>query len=144
MQAIFLPIRAGAGSGIRPVTSPLLSAAAAGRLARSVAGPPENPREDVGLPVDHVGIGVPPLGDQADVFWNRRMGRAGPLAIYDLVEVFRRLGVRGLQRLLLLSPRAPVSFGKGGGARIVSCSPYAMHGMPTTAEDSRSRGASVS
>ena len=33
-------------------------AAAAGRLAGPVAGAPEDPREDVGLPVDHIGVGV--------------------------------------------------------------------------------------
>src|SRR6185295_4792248 len=62
--------------------------APAGGLAGTVAGAPENSRENVGVPVDHVGVVVTPCGDQADVFGDWSMGRAGPLAIYDFVEVF--------------------------------------------------------
>ena len=61
--------------------------AAAGRFARPVAGAPKNPGKHVGLPVDHVGVAVAACRDQADVFGNRRMRRAGPLAIDDFVEV---------------------------------------------------------
>jgi hypothetical protein len=67
-------------------------AAAAGRLARAVAGPPEDPGEDVGFPVDHIGVGVAALRDQADVFRDGRVRRASPLAIDDLMKVaVRRL-----------------------------------------------------
>ena len=82
-------------------------AAAAGRLARAVAGAAQDAREDVGLPVDHVGVGVAPGGDQADVFGNRRMRRAGPLAIDDLVEVVGILDVGRLQYHFLLAPDRP-------------------------------------
>ena len=68
----------------------LLDAAApAGRLAGPVAGAPENAREHVRLPVDHVGVAVAARRDQPDVFGNRRVRRAGPLAIDDFVEVVR-------------------------------------------------------
>ena len=73
--------------------------APAGRLAGAVAGAAENAREDVGLPVDHVGVGVAAVGDQPDVFGHRRVRRAGPLAVDDLVEVLWRLGIRRLQRV---------------------------------------------
>src|SRR5262249_54224832 len=63
------------------------AAAAAGGLARAVAGAAEDAREHVRFPVDHVGIGVAAGGDQADVFGNGRMRRAGPLAIHYFVEV---------------------------------------------------------
>ena len=69
--------------------------ATTGRFAGPVAGPAENSREDVALPVDHVGIGVAPRRDQADVFGDRRMGRAGILAVDDLVEVVRIENVGG-------------------------------------------------
>ncbi len=39
--------------------------APAGRLAGAVAGAPENPRKHVRLPIDHVGVGVTPVRDQA-------------------------------------------------------------------------------
>ena len=76
--------------------------AAAGRLARPVAGAAENAREDVGLPVDHVGVGVPAFSDQSDVFGNWCMGRTGPLAIDDLVEVVVTNLTRALQNFGIL------------------------------------------
>ncbi len=59
----------------------------AGGLARPIARPTEDSREDVGVPVDHVGVGVAPGCDQPDVLRYRRVRRAGPLAIDDFVEV---------------------------------------------------------
>ena len=72
------------------------AAAAAGRLAGTVAGAAENSREDVGLPVDHVGVGIAPVGDQPDVFGDGGVRGASPLAIHDLVEV---VGIRDVGRL---------------------------------------------
>ena len=72
------------------------AAAAAGGLARTVAGAAENRGEHVRFPVDHVGVGVPALRDQADVFGNVGVGRTGPLAIHDFVEVVRVVDVRGV------------------------------------------------
>src|SRR5258707_1086099 len=69
--------------------------APAGGLAGPVANTAENAREHVRLPVHHVGIGEPPLGDQADVLGDIGVGRAGPLAIhYSMVIV----GMRGISR----------------------------------------------
>ena len=68
---------------------PSIRAAPAGGLAGTVAGAPEDPREHVGLAVDHVRVGVPPLGDQPDVLGHVGVGRAGPLAVNDPVEVIR-------------------------------------------------------
>ncbi len=67
----------------------LHAAAAAGRLARPVAGAPQHAGKHVGFPVDHVGVAVAARRDQTDVFRNRRVRRAGPLAIHDLVEIIR-------------------------------------------------------
>ena len=67
--------------------------AAAGRLARAVAGAAEDCREHVRLPVEHVGVGVPALRDQPDVFRNVGMRGACPLAIDDFVEIVRVLNV---------------------------------------------------
>ena len=69
------------------------AAAPAGRLAGAVARPPEDSRKDVRLPVDHVGVRIPAMGDQADVLGNRGMGRTGPLAIDYFVEVVGILDV---------------------------------------------------
>ena len=89
----------------------LLDAAApAGRLARAVAGAAEDAGEDVRLPVDHVGVGVAAGRDQADVFGDGGVGRAGPLAIDDLVEVVGGVDIGRLQRIPF--PRA-----RAGGAR---------------------------
>ena len=72
-------------------------AAAAGRLAWTVAGTPENAGEDIRFPVDHVGIIVAACGDQADVFRNGGMGGACPLTVYDFVEVIWRANIGRLQ-----------------------------------------------
>src|SRR5690606_30011766 len=71
--------------------------APAGRLAGAVAGAAEDPREDVAVPVDHVGVGVAAGGDQADVLGDRRVRRAGPLAIDDPVEGVRIADIGWLQ-----------------------------------------------
>ena len=78
--------------------------APAGRLARAVAGAPENARKHVRLPVDHVGVGVAARRDQPDIFGNGRVRRAGPLAIHDFVEVVRRGNVGILHSLLETRP----------------------------------------
>ena len=71
------------------------AAAAAGRLARAVAGASENSRKHVRLPIDHVGVAVAALGDQADVFRDGRVRGAGPLAVDHFVEV---VGCRDISR----------------------------------------------
>jgi hypothetical protein len=63
----------------------------AGRLAGPIAGASQNPREHVAHPVDHVGVVVTTLSDQADVLGNGGMRGTCPLAIDDLVEI-RRVG----------------------------------------------------
>ena len=79
--------------------------AAAGRLARSVAGTAQDAGEHVGLPVEHVRVGVPSLRDQPDVLGNVGVRRAGPLAIDDLVEVARIIDVCRLHPWGLRSER---------------------------------------
>src|SRR6185312_5178922 len=87
--------------------------APAGRLARTVAGAPENSREHVRLPIDHVGVGIALRRDQPDIFRHRRMGRTGPLAIHHLVEIF---GIRDLGRLhYRLSPSASLGLPRPSG-----------------------------
>src|SRR6266446_6671554 len=76
----------------------------AGGLARAIAGAPEDPWKNVGVPVDHVGVVVTPRGDQPDVFGDWSMGRAGPLAIYDFVKI---LGCTDISRLQNRFPPAP-------------------------------------
>lgn len=69
---------------------------AAGGFAWPVAGAAKDSGEDVGFPIDHVGVVVSPLGDKADVFGHIGVGRACPLAIYDLVKV---VGIANIGRL---------------------------------------------
>ena len=68
---------------------PSIPAAPAGGLAGAVAGAPEDARKHVRLPVEHVRVGVAALSDQADVFGDVGVGRAGPLAIDDPMEIVR-------------------------------------------------------
>ena len=70
----------------------------ASRLAWPVARPPQDSREDVRLPVDHVGVGIAPVRDQADVFGHWRVRGTSPLAIDNFVKVIRTTDVRRLQR----------------------------------------------
>src|SRR6185437_14293188 len=74
----------------------LHTAPPAGRLAGPVAGAPEHTGKDVGMPVDHIGVGITPRRDQPDIFRHRRVGWTGPLAIDDLVEVSGIADVGGL------------------------------------------------
>jgi hypothetical protein len=76
------------------------AAAAACRLARSIAGAAEDAGEHVRHPVDHVGVVVSPLRDEADVLGYRRVCRASPLAVDDLVKVGRVGHVGGLHGAL--------------------------------------------
>src|SRR6185312_205244 len=80
--------------------------AAAGRLAGAVAGAPQDPGEHVGLPIDHVGIAIAAFGDQADVFRDGGMCRAGPLAIDYLVEVVGGRNISRSHSYLLMSAQA--------------------------------------
>jgi len=73
-------------------------ATAAGGLTGAVTGTAENAREDVGFPVDHVGIVIAPLGDQADVFRNRGVRRTGVLAINNFMKILRMLYICRLQK----------------------------------------------
>ena len=70
--------------------------AAAGRLARAIAGAPENSREDVGVAVQQIGVVVTPLRDHADVLRHVGVRGTGPLAVDDLVKV---VGVANVCRL---------------------------------------------
>ena len=72
------------------------AAAPAGRLAGTVAHAPENSREHVRPPVDHVGVRITARSDQADVFGHGRMGWTRPLAIHDFMEV---VGMADIRRL---------------------------------------------
>ena len=69
--------------------------AAAGRFAWPVTGAAENAGKDIRVPVDHVGIAVAACSDQADVFGDGGVGRAGPLTIDNFMEV---IGVRDISR----------------------------------------------
>src|SRR5262249_38459282 len=61
----------------------------------------------VRLPIDHVGVAVAARRDQSDIFGNRRVSRAGPLTIHDLVEIVWRRNVGGFHLLLCTTPSAP-------------------------------------
>ena len=63
--------------------------APAGRFAGAVTDAPEDARKYVRLAVDHVRVGELAERDQADVFGNVGVGRAGPLAINDPMEIVR-------------------------------------------------------
>ena len=81
-------------------------AATAGGFAGPVAGAPKNSGKHVGFPVDHVRVAVATRRDQADVFGNRGVCRASPLAIHDLVEIVRGSDVGILHWLLVPSTLA--------------------------------------
>ena len=66
------------------------AAAAARRLARTIAGASQNSGKHIRFPVDHIGVAITPLGNQTDVFGNWRVSGAGPLAIDHFVKVVWR------------------------------------------------------
>ena len=76
-------------------------------LAGPVAGAPEDPRKHVGLAVGHVRVGVPPLGDQTDVFGDVGVGRAGPLAVDDPMEIIRVRRVGWVHELIWIPGLGP-------------------------------------
>src|SRR6267142_6455601 len=71
------------------------TAAAACGLARTIAGASQNSRKHIRSPIDHVGVAIAALGDQADVFWNGCMRGTGPLAVDHFVKV---VGCRNISR----------------------------------------------
>ena len=73
------------------------SATAAGRFAGPIARAAENGGEHIRLPVEHVGVGIAALRDQADVFRNIGVSRTGPLTVHHFVKVVRVADVRGVQ-----------------------------------------------
>src|SRR6185436_19822326 len=79
--------------------------AAARRLARAIARAAQDPRENVRLPVDQVGVVVTPLRNQPDVLGNGRVRGARPLAIDNLVEVVRLSDIRRFQAFSSNRPR---------------------------------------
>src|ERR1700720_4237653 len=64
-------------------------AAPAGGLARAVASATEDAGEHVRFPIYHERVGVAAVCDQPDVFRDRRVRRARPLAVDDLVKIIR-------------------------------------------------------
>ncbi len=66
---------------------------AACRLTRSITRTTQNPRKDIGFPVEQIGVGVSALRDQANVLGDIRVGRARPLTIHNFMEVLRVLNV---------------------------------------------------
>jgi hypothetical protein len=82
------------------------AAAAAGGLARTIAGAAEHAGKYVRIPIDHVGVAVAARRDQTDVFGNRRVRRTGPLTIHDLVEVIRDRNVGSFHLFLLPAARS--------------------------------------
>src|SRR5215831_5089903 len=117
MSAMRLPFFCAAGFGSRARISSLKSAAtrfsrqiATGSFStrprrhagsQAVAGAPEDPREHVGFPIDHIGVAVTPSGDQADIFGHRSVCWTRPLAVHHLVKVVRDRNVGGLHLFLL-------------------------------------------
>ncbi len=104
--------------GRRSVMSPRRSAATRLRRQMATGLPSTRPRRQAGsqgrsqvrpriagehvrLPVEHVGVGVTALRDQADVLGNVGVGRTGPLAIDNFVEVVRVADVRGVHTWIL-------------------------------------------
>ncbi len=75
--------------------------AAAGWLARAIAGAAKNRRKHIRLPIDHIGVGISALGDQADVLGDVGVRRARPLAVDYFVEIVRIVNVCGLHSLAL-------------------------------------------
>ena len=63
--------------------------APAGRLAGTIADTTENAGKYVGTAVKHVGVGKTPLGNEADIAWNIRVRRTGPLTVDDLMKIVR-------------------------------------------------------
>ena len=76
-------------------------AASAGWFTGAVTGAAQDAGENIGHPVDHVGIGITPLANQADVFRYGGVGGASVLAIDNFVEV---VGIGDIGRQQIESP----------------------------------------
>jgi hypothetical protein len=70
-------------------------------LAGAIASSTQHARKNIGNPIDHVGIGIAPLADQADVFGDGGVRRARILAVNDTVEILRIFDIGRLQATLL-------------------------------------------
>src|SRR5687767_12330900 len=70
------------------------AAAPARRLARTVAGTPQDSREHVGLPIEDIRIVEAALRDHPDVFRHVRVRGTRPLAVDDAVVIVRVRRIR--------------------------------------------------
>src|SRR6266436_880491 len=75
--------------------------APARRLTGPVASATKHAGKHIRFPVDHIGVGVAPGCDQANVFRNWRVRRTSPLAINYLVEIVGRRNVGWFHTLLM-------------------------------------------
>ncbi len=67
--------------------------AATRRLAGTIADSPQNCREHIRFPVQHIGLGKLALRDQANIVRHVGVRRASPLAVDNFVEVLRLGGI---------------------------------------------------
>ena len=80
--------------------------ASADRLAGAIADPPEYPREDVGLAVQHVGVAEAAERNQANVLRHVGVGGTAPLAVHYLVKVLGAVRVGGFHWQPAINRRA--------------------------------------
>ena len=103
-QVLHLPAIVG-GDALQPADGnrlPIDAPAPAGRLARPIARAPQDPREHVRFPIEHVSVGETALGDEADVLGDVGVGRTGPLAVDDPVVVVRIANVGWTHRVVII------------------------------------------
>ena len=67
--------------------------AATSRFAGTVAHTTQNSGKDIRLAIEHIGVGKPTLGDQANIVGNVRVGRARPLTVNDFMKVVWLRGI---------------------------------------------------
>ena len=86
------PLEATDGHGLA-----IYATAAAGGLTGAIAGSSQDAGKDIGLTVEQVGLRVPSLRNEPEVFRNIGVRGAGPLTVHDLVVMVGRADI-GVQR----------------------------------------------
>jgi len=71
------------------------TASSTGRFAGAIAGSAQDPGENIGLPIDHIGVIIAAQGNHPDILRDRRMGRARILTIDNFMKI---LGIRKICR----------------------------------------------
>ena len=105
-----------------------------GGLTGSIAGATQHPWKHIRDPIDHIGVGISTLTDQADVFRYGGVCGASPLAIDDAMKIFGMFNLRGFQNDSLDPPEIGLMHASNPQSRALLAIGFVMQGVSGQSE----------